>query len=122
MITRQNTDPHAANVLVRQHPKYPSKPQIVLLDHGLYRELDDTFRRDYCRLWQSLVLADRARIQYFCERLNAGHAYTLLAAMLTMKPWDDIVSDDMSRFVNMLLSKSFIDMSCPLRSKNSSNI
>lgn len=27
-------------------------PQLVLLDHGLYKELDDDFRLDYCRLWK----------------------------------------------------------------------
>ena len=35
-----------------------NQPQLVLLDHGLYRELDDTFRLEYCRLWRSLVLGD----------------------------------------------------------------
>jgi aarF domain-containing kinase len=43
-------DPHEANVLVREHPrKRHGHPQVVLLDHGLYRELDDEFRTDYCR-------------------------------------------------------------------------
>ena len=46
-------DPHEANLLVRVHPSKPAgHPQLVLLDHGLYRELDDEFRRNYCRLWR----------------------------------------------------------------------
>eukprot|EP00596_Hydrurales_sp_CCMP1899_P001301 CAMPEP_0119047756 /NCGR_PEP_ID=MMETSP1177-20130426/54810_1 /TAXON_ID=2985 /ORGANISM="Ochromonas sp, Strain CCMP1899" /LENGTH=115 /DNA_ID=CAMNT_0007022715 /DNA_START=1419 /DNA_END=1762 /DNA_ORIENTATION=+ len=28
--------------------------------------------------------------------MNSGPAYTLLAAMLTMRPWDDVVSDDVT--------------------------
>lgn len=54
-------DPHTANVLVRVRPqdnsffsisswwnyffKTSPQAQIVLLDHGLYRQLDDKFRR-----------------------------------------------------------------------------
>ena len=81
-----------------------SKPQIVLLDHGLYRKLDPTFRRAYCRLWRALVMSDEEGIKRCCEQLNAGQAYTLLAAILTMRPWDDIVSSDMQRQVFRLNS------------------
>ena len=51
-------DPHTANVLVRVSDSpvtlydrlrslfsLSPRPQIVLLDHGLYRQLDDKFRR-----------------------------------------------------------------------------
>lgn len=36
-------DPHPGNVLVRPRPDRPSEPQLVLLDHGLYRELPRHF-------------------------------------------------------------------------------
>ena len=29
--------------------------------------------------------------------MKSGAAYTLLAAMLTMRPWDDVVSPDVER-------------------------
>jgi len=87
-------DPHEANLLIRPHPNKMGYPQLVLLDHGLYRNLDDKFKNDYCRLWQALVTADEKEIKKRCANMNAGKIYTLLAAMLTMKPWDDIVADD----------------------------
>lgn len=90
-------DPHEANVLVRPHPKDSKKPQLVLLDHGLYKELDDEFRKSYCRLWNALVLSDREEIEAQCRELNAGEAFPLLAAILTMKPWNDIISEDVDR-------------------------
>lgn len=31
--------------------------QLVLLDHGLYRKLDDKFRLEYAGLWRSLIFA-----------------------------------------------------------------
>jgi len=90
-------DPHPANLLVRQHPSQAGKCQLVLLDHGLYRHLDKDFRMDYCRLWQGLVLSDEAIIKDSCERMNSGPLYPLLAAMITQKPWDAIMSDDLNR-------------------------
>lgn len=54
-------DPHGANVLVRPHPearKGSGRPQLVLLDHGLYRELTEKFRVDHCRLWKAMVFKD----------------------------------------------------------------
>lgn len=100
-LTLNRLDPHEANLLVREHPSIPGKPQLVLLDHGLYRRLTDSFRRDYCRLWQAIILSDEKGIEKYCKSMNAGAAYPLLVAMLTLKPWDDIVSsDDLERFHN----------------------
>ena len=90
-------DPHEANVLIRPHPRKSHVPQLVLLDHGLYKPLSEEFRREYCRLWNSLILGDTKEIEYHCRNLNAGDAYPLLSAILTMRPWNDIISDDMNR-------------------------
>lgn len=92
-------DPHEGNVLVRQHPSLKGRPQVVLLDHGLYKSLHENFRKDYCRLWRALVMGDEKEIKLRCENMNVGPAFTLLSAMLTMRPWDDITaaSSDIDR-------------------------
>lgn len=82
-------DPHAANMLVRKGAA--GDVQLVLLDHGLYRQIDDGFRREYAALWRALILADKQGIKRHAEGMNAGDAYPLFAAMLTMRPWDQIV-------------------------------
>ncbi len=87
-------DPHEGNILVRPHPSKKGKPTVVLLDHGLYRDLGPEFRMSYCRLWRGLVMGDENAIRDTCKAMNVGPAYTLLAAMLTMRPWDDIVNAD----------------------------
>jgi len=87
-------DPHEGNILVRPHATKRGKPTIVLLDHGLYRDLGSDFRLEYCKLWRGLVMGDELAIKKTCDKLNCGPAYTLLAAMLTMRPWDDIVHKD----------------------------
>lgn len=63
---------------------------LVLLDHGLYKELPHDFRLDYCRLWKALVLKDLPGVKHYCQKLNAGEMYSLLAAVLTSRSWDDI--------------------------------
>lgn len=87
-------DPHEANLLVRPNPQNPSKPQIVLLDHGLYRELNPNFRSEYTRLWQGILLGNEEQIKKHSQAMNSGELYSLLAAMLTLKPWDVIADTE----------------------------
>jgi aarF domain-containing kinase len=60
-------DPHPANVLIREKN---GKPQMVLLDHGLYKQLDDDFRIRYALLWRSLMMADVQAIKEACRSLG----------------------------------------------------
>lgn len=59
--------------LVRKGPS--GAVQLVLLDHGLYRQIDDDFRREYAALWRALILADKQGIKRHAEGMNAGDAY-----------------------------------------------
>jgi hypothetical protein len=61
---------------------------------------DDSLDRDYCRLWRALVIGKKDDIEKYCREMNAGDLYPLLSAMLTLRPWDDIISnDDVNRSV-----------------------
>lgn len=90
-------DPHLGNILVRSQPNKSGKAQIVLLDHGLYRQLDDDFRLNYCRLWKALLTFNKADVEKYCRNMNAGDLYPLLSSMLTLSAWDDITSGDINR-------------------------
>jgi len=90
-------DPHLANILVRSQPNNSKKAQIVLLDHGLYRQLDDEFRMNYCHLWKALVTFNKPDVEKYCRNLNAGDMYPLLSSMLTLSAWDDVTSGDINR-------------------------
>ncbi len=70
--------------------KVDGRMQLVLLDHGLYKEIDDTFRSEYAHLWRSLIFADPEGIKRHSEAMNAGELYPLFAAMLTQRPWDQV--------------------------------
>lgn len=87
-----HADPHAANLLVRPHPLQRNKPQLVLLDHGLYRELSPELRINYAKLWKSILQGNERGIAKYANRLGAGNAYQLFAAMLTTRSWDKILA------------------------------
>lgn len=55
-------DCHPGNVLVRPrgHSTH-GEFDIVLLDHGMYRRLDERFRSGYCNLWAGLVSGNEAQ-------------------------------------------------------------
>ena len=87
-----HADPHPGNVLVRPAPRGASdQPQLVLLDHGLYRHFSPAFAGAYARLWRAIVLGDADAIARQAQGLGVGEYYPLLAAMLTSRPWSDVI-------------------------------
>jgi aarF domain-containing kinase len=54
-------DPHPANIIVRRQPS--GKPQVVLIDHGLYVRTTPEFRRQYARLWRALLTLNDTEIR-----------------------------------------------------------
>ncbi|KAK7379366.1 hypothetical protein VNO80_04824 [Phaseolus coccineus] len=99
-------DPHAANLLVRPLPSSKAsiwgrkKPQLILLDHGLYKELDFQTRTNYASLWKGLVFADVNAIKEYSTKLGAGEdLYALFAGVLTMRPWNRVVDPSMDHLV-----------------------
>lgn len=97
-------DPHAANMMIRLAPTNERKflgrrqvPQLVLLDHGLYKELSPTLRKDYASLWKALVFANVNEIKKQSVKLGAGEdLYVLFAGVLTMRPWKKIIQQDIN--------------------------
>lgn len=95
-----------ANVLLREHPTKKGKPQIVLVDHGLYKRLDGDFMEAYARLWTGIVMANIPDIKAACEQLGVFQMYPLLAAMLTSRPFDEVVERSQSRSLDVSTSGS----------------
>ncbi|KAI0305407.1 ABC1-domain-containing protein, partial [Multifurca ochricompacta] len=53
-----HADPHPGNLLIRPRPAVSRSPynfEIVLLDHGLYFDLDKSLRINYSKLWLALI-------------------------------------------------------------------
>ncbi|KAG9295937.1 hypothetical protein G9A89_006676 [Geosiphon pyriformis] len=90
-------DPHPGNALVTISP-ITRKPQLVLLDHGLYRELSDDFRKTYCSLWKALVLNDIDSLAESARILGVGQYTNFLPLIFTQRIPDSlsILGEDMS--------------------------
>ncbi|GAA96334.1 hypothetical protein E5Q_03000 [Mixia osmundae IAM 14324] len=59
-------DPHGGNLLIRPaqpHSRSPYNFEIVLLDHGLYFDVDRALRTNYARLWLSLIARPSAKTE-----------------------------------------------------------
>jgi aarF domain-containing kinase len=82
-----HSDPHSANAFVRPViVNGVKRPQLVLLDHGLYRDLTPEFRDNYARLWRALVVRDSEQIEKYAKALGAGDYYKIFAFILTFRP------------------------------------
>ncbi|KAL2940614.1 hypothetical protein RDABS01_022723 [Bienertia sinuspersici] len=76
------------------------KPQLVLLDHGLYKELDFETRISYAALWKGLVFSDAKAIKENSAKLGAGDdLYALFAGILTMRPWNRVIDTSVDHLV-----------------------
>ena len=67
--------------MVRRGPR--GKPELVLLDHGLYRELSEPFRQSFCRFWRALVMQDREGVMKYGKEVGAGEKGDILASMFS---------------------------------------
>ncbi|KAI6186382.1 Protein kinase domain-containing protein [Aphelenchoides besseyi] len=82
-----HADPHFGNVICRKGRK---GVELVLLDHGLYANLDTEFRIDYCKFWSALLRADKDEIQRICFKMGVGELFGLFACIVTSRSWDSV--------------------------------
>ncbi|XP_004364263.1 ABC1 family protein [Capsaspora owczarzaki ATCC 30864] len=82
----------------QRHRKAGSKLQLVLLDHGLYRELDNDFRLNYCKLWKALVTVDDRLLKEASTALGAGEYANFFPLIFTFRAWSSkgVVGQSMS--------------------------
>ncbi|KAL8038223.1 hypothetical protein ABFX02_11G091300 [Erythranthe guttata] len=63
-------DPHPGNILVSSEEK--NGFSLVILDHGIYKQLSEDFRKSYCQLWEALIILDSEKIQQLGENFGVG--------------------------------------------------
>ncbi|XP_071711874.1 uncharacterized protein [Rutidosis leptorrhynchoides] len=74
-------DPHPGNILVSKDEKQGFC--LVLLDHGIYINLDEDFRINYCRLWKALILLDAHTIKQVGQHFGIEKYAKYLPLMFT---------------------------------------
>ena len=79
-------DPHFGNFLVTKRSKEHPDPRLVLLDHGLYRQLDDGFVQNNGLLWRSMITSDKKNIRKSMELMGIPQYTDLFPLLLTNRP------------------------------------
>jgi len=107
-------DPHPGNVLVRKSPS--GKEEIVLLDHGLYTQLNNEFRLNYSQFWLSILNANQDGIKEYADKLGVGQLYGLFACMVAGRSWTSITKG-IDKAEKSAAEKSEIQAQIPLYMK-----
>lgn len=75
-----HADPHSGNLLVRKDQK--GKDELILLDHGLYQELNSKTKDNYNWFWLGLILNNEDLAVKAANNLGTSNG-VLLCSMLT---------------------------------------
>lgn len=86
-----HSDPHPGNILVKKNLK-TDKLEVILLDHGLYADLTNSFRWEYSKLWLSILNSDQEGMKSHSHNLGVGEMWPLFACMVSGRTWDTIMS------------------------------
>jgi len=77
-------DPHPGNIFIRRLPS--GKPELVLIDHGLYVHMQPEFRHQYSLFWKSLMTFDNKTLGEIVQSWGINNADIFASATL-MRPY-----------------------------------
>lgn len=90
MIFGQNAplhcDPHGGNIAIRKNPNRARYNfDIILYDHGLYRDIPLDLRRNYAKLWLAVIDADVPRMREYSRKVAGitDEQFPLFASAIT---------------------------------------
>lgn len=78
-------DPHPGNIFIRRKPNGHS--ELVLIDHGLYIQMNPKFRNQYSEFWKSLMTFDNDRLKQIVSQWGINNAEIFASATL-MRPYE----------------------------------
>ncbi len=81
-------DPHPGNLLIRSTVN--NEFEMILLDHGLYQSLTESFRYNYAAIWMCILDKDIKRLEQLTRHFNVGSYFGLFACIVTGRSWDAI--------------------------------
>jgi aarF domain-containing kinase len=90
-------DPHGGNIAIRHNPSRPGKRNfdVILYDHGLYRDIPLPLRRSYAKLWLAVLDADEPRMRKYAKE-TAGiddEHFALFASAITGRDYRAVMND-----------------------------
>ncbi|KAH7564591.1 hypothetical protein BM1_01638 [Bipolaris maydis] len=80
-------DPHGGNIAIRHNPARGGKKNfdVILYDHGLYRDIPMPIRRSYAKLWLAVLDADEAGMRKYAYEVAGikDEHFPLFASAIT---------------------------------------
>lgn len=94
-------DPHGGNIAIRKAQK-PSRRrpnfEIILYDHGLYRDISRELRRNYAKLWLAVIDADESRMREYARKVAgiSDEQFPLFASAITGRDYGVLVNKNVA--------------------------
>lgn len=79
-------DPHGGNIAIRKNDKRRGANfDVILYDHGLYRDIPMDLRRSYAKLWLAVIDADEPRMRKYAKEVAGinDEQFPLFASAIT---------------------------------------
>lgn len=92
-------DPHGGNIAIRLNPSRRSSRtgnfDVILYDHGLYRDIPLSLRRSYAKLWLAVIDADEPRMRKYAKEVAGinDEQFPLFASAITGRDYRVVTSD-----------------------------
>jgi predicted unusual protein kinase regulating ubiquinone biosynthesis (AarF/ABC1/UbiB family) len=95
-------DPHGGNIAIRHNPKHSSSEanfDVILYDHGLYRDIPVQLKRSYAKLWLAVLDADEPRMRTYAKEVAGigDEHFMLFASAITGRDYRAVMSDVKSK-------------------------
>ena len=89
-------DPHGGNIAIRLNNsrRAPHNFDVILYDHGLYRDIPTKLRRSYAKLWLAVIEADEPRMRHHAHEVAGitDEQFPLFASAITGRDYRVVTS------------------------------
>lgn len=93
-------DPHGGNIAIRKNTSRRGGPNfdIILYDHGLYRDISPEMRRNYAKLWLSVIEGDEPHMREYAYKVAGvtDEHFPLFASAITGRDYKVLVKKDVT--------------------------
>lgn len=92
-------DPHGGNIAIRKNSnrRYPNF-DIILYDHGLYRDIPRDMRRNYAKMWLAVIDADIPKMRKYAHEVAGitDEQFPLFASAITGRDYSVLVNKNVT--------------------------
>lgn len=88
-------DPHGGNIAIRKNPKRRGANfDVILYDHGLYRDIPQDLRRSYAKMWLAVIDGDMERMKKYTKEVAGvnDEQFPLFASAITGRDFSVVSS------------------------------